>query len=115
MEEAVIREDVVAEVMVVTKTAAVTGKLELLQRNMVGEMGRQVIGPIVILSLGDLKRRHLMLSSQVIFWFVIAWLLYYLILAPYFHMYLPHLLLLLIYIVNCLTCLFVFLLRWVSL
>ena len=28
MEEAVIREDVVAEVMVVTKTAAVTGKLE---------------------------------------------------------------------------------------
>ena len=115
MEEAVILEDVVAEVMVVTKTAGVTDKWELLQRNMVGAMGRQVIGPIVMLSLGDLKRRHLMLSSQVIFWFVIAWLLYYLILAPHFHMYLPHLLLVLIYIVNYLICLFVFLLRWVSL
>ena len=115
MEEAVIREDVVAEVMVVTKTAGVTGKLELLQRNMVGATGRQVIGPIVMLSLGDLKRRHLMLSLQVLFWFVIAGLLYYLILAPHFHIHLPHLLLVLIYIVNCLKCLFVFLPRWVSL
>ncbi|TMW80103.1 hypothetical protein EJD97_023909, partial [Solanum chilense] len=93
MEEEVILEDVVAEVMVVTKTAGVTGKLELLQHNMVGATGRQVIGPIVMLSLGGLKRRHLMLLSQVIFWFVIAWLLYYLILDPHFHMYLPHLLL----------------------
>ncbi|TMW80229.1 hypothetical protein EJD97_022468, partial [Solanum chilense] len=93
MEEAVILEDVVAEVMVVTKTAGVTGKLELLQHNMVGATGRQVTGPIVMLSLGGLKRRHLMLLSQVIFWFVIAWLLYYLILAPHFHMYLPYLLL----------------------
>ncbi|TMW80193.1 hypothetical protein EJD97_022984, partial [Solanum chilense] len=93
MVEAVILEDVVAEVMVVTKTAGVTGKLEPLQHNMVGATGRQAIGPIVTLSLGDLKRRHLMLLSQVIFWFVIAWLLYYLILAPRFHMYLPHLLL----------------------
>ena len=33
----------------------------------------------------------------------------------HFLMYLPHLLMVLIYIVNCLTCLFVFLLRWVSL
>ena len=115
MEEAVIQEDVVAEVMVVIKTAGVTGKLELLQRNIVGATGRRVIGPIVMLSLGDLKRRHLMPLSQVVFWFVIAWLLYYLILDPHFHMYLPHLLLALIYIVNCLTCLFVFLLRWVSL
>ena len=72
MVEAVIFEDVVAEVMVVTKTAGVTDKWELLQRNMVGATGRHVIGPIVMLSLGDLKRRHLMLSSQVIFWFVIA-------------------------------------------
>ncbi|TMW80341.1 hypothetical protein EJD97_021211, partial [Solanum chilense] len=93
MEEAVIPEDVVAEVMVVTKTARVTGKLEPLQHNMVGATGRQAIGTIVTLSLGDLKRRHLMLLSQVIFWFVIAWVLYYLILAPRFHMYLPHLLL----------------------
>ena len=115
MEEAAIMEDVVAEVTVVTKTAGVTGKLELLQRNMVGATDRQVIGPIVMLSLGGLKRRHLMLLSQVIFWFVIAWLLYYLILDPHFHMYTPHLLLVLIYIVNCLTCLFMFLLRWVSL
>ena len=115
MEEVVIREDVVAEVMVVTKTAGVTGKLEPLQHNMVEAMGRQVIGPIVMLSLGDPKRRHLMLSSRVIFWFVIAWLLYCLILDPHFLMYLPHFLMVLIYIVNCLTCLFVFLLRWVSL
>ena len=72
MEEAAILEDVVAEVMVVIKTARVTGKLGLLQRNRVGATGRQVIEPIVMLSLEDLKRRHLMLSSQVIFWFVIA-------------------------------------------
>ncbi|TMW85749.1 hypothetical protein EJD97_022613, partial [Solanum chilense] len=93
MVEAVILEDVVAEVMVVTKKAEVTGKLEPLQHHMVGATGRQVIGPIVMLSLGELKRRHLMLLSQVIFWFVIKWLLYYLILDPHFHMYLPHLLL----------------------
>ena len=103
MEEAVILEDVVAEVMMVTKSTGVAGKLELLQRNMVGATGRQVIGPILMLSLGGPKRRHLMLLSQVIFWFVIAWLLYYLILDPHFHMYLPHFLLVLIYIVICLT------------
>ncbi|TMW80141.1 hypothetical protein EJD97_023641, partial [Solanum chilense] len=93
MVEAVIPEDVVVEVMVVTETAGVTGKLEPLQHNMVGATGRQAIGPIVTLYLGYLKRRHLMLLSQVIFWFVIAWLLYNLILDPRFHMYLPHLLL----------------------
>ncbi|TMW95223.1 hypothetical protein EJD97_009213, partial [Solanum chilense] len=96
MEEAVILEDVVAEVMVVTKTAEVMGKLEPLRHNMVGATDRQVIEPIVTLSPSDLKRRYLMLLSQVIFWFVIAWLLYYLTLAPHFHMYLPHLLLVLI-------------------
>ena len=92
MGEAAIREDVVAKVMVVTKSAGVEGKLELLQHNMVGATDRQVIGPMVMLSLGGLKRRHLMLLSQVIFWFVIAWLLYCLILDPHFLMYLPHLL-----------------------
>ena len=61
MVEAAILEDMVAEVMVVTKTAGVTDKWELLQRNMVGATGRQVIGPIFMLSLGDMKRRHLML------------------------------------------------------
>ena len=115
MVETVILENAVAEVMVVTKTAWVTGKLDPLQHNMVGATGRQVIGPIVTLSLGDLKRRHLMLSSHVIFWFVVAWILYCLILDPHFLIYLPHLLMVLIYIVKCLTCLFVFLLRWVSL
>ena len=115
MVEAINLENVVAKVMVVTSSIGVVGKLELLQRSLVGVMDRQVIGPIVMLSLGGLKQRHLMLLSQVIFWSVIAWHLYYLILDPHFHMYLPHLLLVLIYIVNCLTCLFVFLLRWVSL
>ena len=115
MGEAATLEDVLVKVMVVTKSAEVAGKLEQLQHNMVGATDRQVIGPIVMLSLGDLKQRHLMLSSQVIFRFVIAWLLYCLILDPHFLMYLPHLLLVLIYIVICLTCLFVFLLRWVSL
>ena len=91
MVEAVILEDVVVEVMVVTKVAEVMVKLEPLHHNMVGAMDRQTIGPIVTLSLGGLKRRHLMLSSQVIFWFV-AWLLYCLILDPHFLMYLPHLL-----------------------
>ena len=50
MEEAVILQDVVVKVMVVTKPTGVAGKLELLQRNMVGATGRQVIGPIVMLS-----------------------------------------------------------------
>ena len=67
MEEAVILEDVVAEVMVVTKMAGVTGKLEPLQHNMVGATGRQTIGPIFTPSLGSLKRRHQMLLSQVNF------------------------------------------------
>ena len=115
MVEVVILEDMVAEVMVVTKTAGVMGKLEPLHHNMVGATGRQVIGPIVTLSPGGQKRRHQMLLSQVIFWFVIVWLLYYLTLAPHFHMFLLHLLVVLIYIVNCLSFLFVFLLRWVSL
>ena len=71
MEEAVILEDVVVKVMVVTKTAEVTGKLEPLQHNMVGATDKQVTGPIVTPSLGGLKRRHRMLLSQVIFLFVI--------------------------------------------
>ena len=50
MGEAAILEDVVAKVMVVTKSAGVGGELELLQRNMVGATSRQVIGPIVMLS-----------------------------------------------------------------
>ena len=115
MVEAVFLEGVVVEEMVVTKTAEVMGKLEPLHHNMVGATDRRTIGPIVTLSLGGLKRRNLMLSSQVIFWFVIAWLLYDLIPDPHFLMYLPHLLMVLIYIVNYLTCVFVFLLRWVSL
>ena len=72
MVEAVFLEGVVVEEMVVTKTAEVMGKLEPLHHNMVGATDRRTIGPIVTLSLGGLKRRHLMLSSQVIFWFVIA-------------------------------------------
>ena len=67
MVEPVILEDMVAEVMVVTKTAGVTSKLEPLKHNMVGATGRQVIGPIVTLSPGGQKRRHQMLLSQVIF------------------------------------------------
>ena len=63
MEEAAILENVVAEVMVVTKSTGVVGKMEPLQHNMVGATGRQAIGPIVTLSLGGLKRRHLMRSS----------------------------------------------------
>ena len=58
MGEAASLEDVVDKVMVVTKPAGVAGKLELLQHNMVGAMNRQVIGPIVMLSPGDLKQRH---------------------------------------------------------
>ena len=76
MVEAVILEDVVVEVMVVTKAAGVMDKLEPLHHNMVGATDKQMKGPIVMLSLGDRRRRHLTLSSQVIFWFVIAWLLY---------------------------------------
>ena len=67
MEEAAILEDVVAEVMVVTKMAGVMGKLEPLHHNMVGATDRHVRGPIVMLSLGGLKRKHRMLLSQVIF------------------------------------------------
>ena len=61
MGEAAILEDVVAKVMVVTKSTEVADKLELLQHNMVGATDRQVIGPIVMLSPGGLKQRHLML------------------------------------------------------
>ena len=92
MVKAVILEDVVVEVMVVTKTAELMGKPGPPHHNMVGATDRRTIGPIVTLSLGGLKRRNLMLSSQVIFWFVIAWLLYCLILDPRFLMCLPHLL-----------------------
>ena len=92
MGEAAILEDVVVKVMEVTKPTGVAGNPERLQHNMVGATDRQVIGPIVMLSLGGLMPRHLTLLSQVIFWFVIAWLLYCLILDPHFLMYLPHLL-----------------------
>ena len=67
MVEAVILEDVVVEEMVVTKMAEVIGKLKPLHHNMVGATDRRTIGPIVTLSLGGLKRRHLMQSSHVIF------------------------------------------------
>ena len=50
MEEATTLEGVVAEVMVVTKTAGVTDKWELLQRNLVEATGKQVIGPKFMLS-----------------------------------------------------------------
>ena len=43
MVEAAILEDVVAKVMVVTNSVGVAGKLELLQRSLVGAMDRQVI------------------------------------------------------------------------
>ena len=55
MEEAVILEDAVVEVMVVTKMAGVMGKLEPLHHNMVGATDRQVMGPIATPFLGDLK------------------------------------------------------------
>ena len=51
MGEAAILEDSLVKVMVVTKSTGVTGKLELLQHNMVGATDRQVIGLIVMLSL----------------------------------------------------------------
>ena len=115
MEEVVILEDAVVEVMVVTKTVGVMGKLEPLHHNMVEATDKQTKVPIVTLSLGGQKRRHQMLSSQVIFRFVIAWLLYCLTLDLHFHMCLLHLLMVKIYIANYLIYLFVFLLRWVSL
>ena len=48
MVEAVILENVVAEIMVVTKTAGVTDKWELLQLNLVEAKGKPVIGPIAM-------------------------------------------------------------------
>ena len=64
MEEVVILEDAVVEVTVVTKTVGVMSKLEPLHHNMVGATDKQTKGPIVMLSLGDRRWRHLMLSSQ---------------------------------------------------
>ena len=55
MGQATILKDVVAKVMVVTKSAGVAGKMKVLQHNMVGATGRQVIGPIVMLSAEGLK------------------------------------------------------------
>ena len=63
MEEVVILEDAVVEVMVVTKTVGVMGKLEPIHHNMVGATDRQVRGPIVMLSPGGQKQRHQMLLS----------------------------------------------------
>ena len=51
MEEAAILEDAVVEVIVVTKTVGLMGKLEPLHHNMVGATDRRMIGPIVMLSL----------------------------------------------------------------
>ena len=50
MGEAAILKNVVAKVIMVTKVAGVAGKLELVQHNMLGAMGREVIGPIFMLS-----------------------------------------------------------------
>ena len=50
MVEATILEDVVAKVMVVTNSVGVAGKLELLQRSLVGALDKLVIRPIVMLS-----------------------------------------------------------------
>ena len=47
MVEAVILEDVVVEVMVVTETAEVMGKLGPLHHNKVGAMDRLTIGPLL--------------------------------------------------------------------
>ena len=47
MGEAAIVEDVLVKVIVVTKSAEVVGKLELLQHNMVGATDRQVRGPLL--------------------------------------------------------------------
>ena len=114
MEEVAILENVVAEVMVVTKSTGVAGKLELRQHNMVGATDRQVIGPIVMLSQGGLKQRHLMLLSQVLFWSdCMVSVLFnpgstFLYVSSSFFTGLD-------LIVICLTCLFVSLLLWVSL
>ena len=43
------------------------GQIGTTAANMVGATGRQVIGPIVMLSLGGLKQRYLMLLPQVLF------------------------------------------------
>ena len=72
MVEVAIVEYVVYKVMAVTSSVRVARKFELLQRSLVGAMDRQVIGPIVMLSPGGLKKRHLMMLSQVLFWSVIA-------------------------------------------
>ena len=72
MGEAAILEDVVAKVMVVTKSAGMACKLELMERNIIRETSRKVIGPIVMLSSRGLKHRHLMQLSQVNFWSLIA-------------------------------------------
>ncbi|XP_055814121.1 uncharacterized protein LOC129883491 [Solanum dulcamara] len=55
---AVILEDVVAKVMVVTSTAGVTGRLELLEYSPAREMVKQAIEPIVMLSPGGLSGVH---------------------------------------------------------
>ena len=115
MEEATILEDVVAKVMVVTKSAGVAGKLELLQRNMVRATGRQVTGPIVMLSPGGLKKEtsDAIVTGNLLICDCMASVLFdpgstFSYVSSSFATSFD-------YIVICLTCLFVFLLRWVSL
>ena len=52
MVESFIMEDNVAKVMVVISSVGVVGSLELLERSSIGAMYKQVIGPIIMLSLG---------------------------------------------------------------
>ena len=54
MVEAVTLKDMVAKVLVVTNSFGVAGKLKILQRSLVGAMDRQMIRPIIMLSLGGL-------------------------------------------------------------
>ena len=89
MVEVIILGDVVAKVMVVTSSVVVADKFELLQCSPVAAMDRTVTEPIVMLTSGGQRQGNPMMLSQVLFWSVIAWLLYCLILDPHFLMYLP--------------------------
>ena len=121
MEEAAILEDGVDKVMEATKLTGVAGKLKLMQRNMVGATGRQVIGRYAFPGRSEAETSDAVIRSNLLVWDCMASVLFdpestFLYVSSSFVTGFDlHCDLLLIYIVICLTCLFVFLLWWVSL
>ena len=90
MVESIILEDVVVEVMVVTKTAEVMGKLEPLHHNMVGgnEQTNESAHCYAFPGRSDVETSNVVITGNLLVCDCMASVC--LILDPHFLMYLPH-------------------------